>query len=88
MILDGVCYSDIHFGRIILYVWRSPPVVSFSQTCTLDGTYGFCVSPQSKLLIIISPFNCLSKTLSPSLWRGCFDMPDIVGGHVAVFLQT
>ena len=28
MLLDGVCYSAMHFGRIILYVWGSPPVVS------------------------------------------------------------
>ena len=28
MILDGVCYSGIHFGRVILNVWGSPPVVS------------------------------------------------------------
>ena len=24
MILDGVCYSVKHFGRVILYVWSSP----------------------------------------------------------------
>ena len=24
MIFDGVCYSVIHFGRVILYVWSSP----------------------------------------------------------------
>ena len=24
MILDGVCYSVIHFCRVILYVWSSP----------------------------------------------------------------
>ena len=28
MILDGICYSVIHFGRVIIYVWSSPPVVS------------------------------------------------------------
>ena len=35
MILDGACYSDIHFGRIILYVWESPPVVSLFLTSTV-----------------------------------------------------
>ena len=28
MILDGVCYSDVHFGRVILYARGNPPVVS------------------------------------------------------------
>ena len=32
MILDGICYSDIHFGRVILYVWESPPVASLFLT--------------------------------------------------------
>ena len=34
MILDGVCYPVIHFYRVILYVWRSPFVVSLSLTST------------------------------------------------------
>ena len=30
MILDGVCYSDIHFGsRVILYVWSSQSFKAF-----------------------------------------------------------
>ena len=28
MILDGVLYSVLHFGRVILYVWNSPVLVS------------------------------------------------------------
>ena len=28
VVLDGVCYSDIHFGRVTLHVWGSPSVVS------------------------------------------------------------
>ena len=28
MILDGIWYAVIHFGRAILYVWSSSPVVS------------------------------------------------------------
>ena len=28
MILDGVYYSDIYFGKVILYVWGSSPEVS------------------------------------------------------------
>ena len=34
MILDGVCHPVIHFYRVILYVWRSPFVVSLSLTST------------------------------------------------------
>ena len=29
MILDGVCYSEIHFGRVILYVWSSQSFKAF-----------------------------------------------------------
>ena len=35
MILDGICYPVIHSGRVILYVWSSPPVVSLSLTSAL-----------------------------------------------------
>ena len=31
LILDGVCYPVIHFCRVILYVWSSPPVVCVSD---------------------------------------------------------
>ena len=31
MILDEVCYSDIRFGRVMLYVLGSPRVVSLSS---------------------------------------------------------
>ena len=34
MILDGVCYPVVQFCRVILYVWRSPFVVSLSLTGT------------------------------------------------------
>ena len=29
MILDGISYPVIHFGRVILYVWSSTFTVSF-----------------------------------------------------------
>ena len=35
MVLDGVCYSTIHFGRVILHEWESPPVVSLLLTSTV-----------------------------------------------------
>ena len=36
MILDGICYSAIYLGRVILYVvWGSPPVVSLYLTSTV-----------------------------------------------------
>ena len=72
MILDGIYYPFIHFGRVILYVWSSPPVASLSPTCTLGGTYVLHVSPDATLSIISPKYN-LSKTLSPSLWRGCIN---------------
>ena len=28
MILDGVLYSIIHFGRLVLYAWNSPVLIS------------------------------------------------------------
>ena len=34
MILDGVCYSVIHFGRVTLYVWCNPFIVSLSLVST------------------------------------------------------
>ena len=58
MILDGICYPVIHFGRVILYVWSSPPVVSIFLANTLlyvrvfssQGIYRrTCVSPDAPL---------------------------------------
>ena len=41
MILDGVCYLVIDFCRVILYVWRSPFVVSlFLALSTLPSGEG------------------------------------------------
>ena len=47
MILDGTCYVVINFGRVILYVWSSPPVVSVSSASTLVlyEYFYLCVSP-------------------------------------------
>ena len=36
MILDGILYSIIYFGRVILYVWNSPVLFSL-----LSLFYGF-----------------------------------------------
>ena len=35
LILQGVCFSDIHFSGVILYVWGSPPVVSLFLMSTV-----------------------------------------------------
>ena len=73
MVLDGVCYPVIHFCRVILYVWCNPLfVVSLSLACNLGGTYVRCVAPDATLLMIRSVYN-ISKTISPSLWRGCIN---------------
>ena len=40
------------------------------STCTLGRTYILCISPDATLLAKRFLYN-LSKTLSPSLWRGC-----------------
>ena len=56
MILDGVCYSDIHVGRVILYVWGSPPVGSL-----------FWSFPGKYLVISTNTFfsRCLQTPVSP-----------------------
>ena len=83
MILDGICYPVIHFGRVILYAWSSPFVVSLFLASTLlylrvlsspDVYRRLCVSPHAALLII-RPSCHLLKTLSPFLWRGCINPP-------------
>ena len=38
MILDRVCYPVILFGRVVLYLWRSPPVLSQSVCLSLAST--------------------------------------------------
>ena len=56
MILDGVCYSDIHFGRVMLYVWGNSQVVSI-----------FWSFPGQYLVISTSIFvsRCLQTPVSP-----------------------
>ena len=53
MILDEICYSAIHFGRITRYVWGSPPVVSLFTDVYLGWNLRFCVSLHAKLLLIV-----------------------------------
>ena len=56
MILDGVCYSHVYFGRVMLYVWGSPPVVII-----------FWSFPGEHLVISSSTFvsSCLQTPVSP-----------------------
>ena len=56
MILDGVYYSNINFGRVILYVSGGPPVVSI-----------FWPFPGKDLVISTSTFasRCLQTPVSP-----------------------
>ena len=62
MILDGVCYPVIHFriSRVILYVRRSPFVVSQSLSGRLSTSAAS--SSDATLLIIHSSYH-LFKTL-------------------------
>ena len=85
MILDGVCYSVIHFWRVMLSRMIQP---SCSQSFMLVSTCLYLrvisspgvyiidasVSPLHAPLLIISPFYHLSKTLSPPLWQGYINM--------------
>ena len=79
MVLDGICYSAVHFCRVILCVWRSPFVVSLFLASTLyeyfrlRTSFGVLCVSSSCCAIIIRPLNQLFKTLSPSLWRGCIN---------------
>ena len=78
MILDGVYYPGvIHLGRVILYVWSSPLVVSLSQRVSCYVYEYFhpetsidvsCVFPHA--MLIISPSHHLFKTCSPNRWQG------------------
>ena len=66
--LDGVCYSDIHFCRVILYVWGSPPVVSLLLTsAVLSAEYlrlrASIVSPFNAPLLMIRSIHHFFKTL-------------------------
>ena len=55
MILDGVCYSDIHFGRVILYVWGSPRVVSIFLSTVLPVEYS-CL--RASIDALVFPLQC------------------------------
>ena len=77
MIVDGVCYFAIHFGRVILYEWRSPLIVKSFLASTLLLKYfrlrastDACASPLITTLSTISSSNHIFETLSPFLWRG------------------
>ena len=63
--LDGVCYSDIHFRRVILYVWGSPPVVSLLLTSAV-------LSAEYQCSAVNDTFDTSFLQDSwPSFWRGC-----------------
>ena len=73
---------------VILFLWSSPPVVSifllwrgpcyvyefFRPETFIDAS---CVSPHHATLRIRPSFY-LFKTLSPSLWRGCINRPNLM----------
>ena len=61
----------IHFGRVILYVWNKPRLVSLYATSTLGVTYVPLCLPQCYADITIRSIYHLSRDFSPSLWRGC-----------------
>ena len=72
MTLDVFFYPVIHFCRVILYVWRSPFVVSMLRRVPCVVLIILCISPDATLLIISYLFH-LFKTLSSPLWRGCLN---------------
>ena len=70
MILDGVCYSAIRFGRVILYVWRSPFINSIFLVLSDKslvpvllslGVYRRLCFPFDATLILISPLHHLPQ---------------------------
>ena len=61
MILDGVCYSDIHFGRVILYVWGSPPV--FSVDWSFPGEVYFYIYEYFRLQMSLGAYLPFNATL-------------------------
>ena len=73
MILDGVCYPVIHFFRVISSRMVEPSCSqsSLDEYCIFwSFTRRLCL-PLQGYAIVRSPYH-VSKTLSPSLWRGCF----------------
>ena len=63
MILGGVCYSAIHFGRVILYVWRSPLIVSLLS----DVYLGWYFRPETSINVSCISLQYYAITKKPFL---------------------
>ena len=59
MILDEVCYSVIHFCRVILYLWRSSFIVSLSWSFSDEYLVIFTsIFVSGCLQMPVSPLQC------------------------------
>ena len=88
---DGVCYLVILFGRVILYVWCSPPV--FSQSVCLPVCLSVCVSDEYLVnYTVISPPDvyrrvCVVLRSSHNLFK-TLDLPSGEGVLTAIPLRV
>ena len=67
MIFYKICNPIIHLGRVMLYVWSSPPVVCLSWRVP------WASDEYPATILIIRPLYHTLKNLSPSIWRGCMN---------------